>query len=405
MVPPSIATGPTVPDRAQRRLAAILAIDMVGYSRRMEVDETGTIARLRQHRETIIDPTLGEHGGRIVKTMGDGLLVEFSSVVAALDGAVRIQRGIAAREAESRGARASSTAPASTWATSSSRATTSWATASTSRRGSRRSPSRAASSSPPASSSRWWASSTWPSTISASASVKNIRKPVRVYRVRLEIMPDGPDPAAGGATAAAKPSIAVLPFVDMSSDRDQEYFADGISEDIITELARNQAFFVTARNSTFTYKGRSVDVKQVAGELGVRYVLEGSVRRGGSRLQDHRPAHRRHHRQPCLGRALRPRARRRLRRAGRDRHQHRRRGGAATARRRVRARPPHRPGSHGRLGLRHAGQLARHAADPGEQPHRQGPRPPRRGARSFDGARPRRPCHVRHLGRALRLGA
>ena len=274
-----------MPDRAQRRLAAILAIDMVGYSRRMEVDETGTIARMRQHREAIIDPALSEHGGRIVKTMGDGLLVEFSSVVAALDGIVRIQRAIAAREAECpRGSRIEYRAglnlgdiviegddilgdgvniaarlealaePGGVFVTA----------------------------------------SVFEQVVGkldlafddlGERHLKNIRKPVRIYRVRLEIMADGPDLAAGGPTAAAKPSIAVLPFVDMSSDRDQEYFADGISEDIITELARNQAFFVTARNSTFTYKGRPVDVKQVAGELGVRYVLEGSVRRGGSRLR------------------------------------------------------------------------------------------------------------------------
>ena len=274
-----------MPDRAQRKLAAILAIDMVGYSRRMEVDETGTIARMRQHREAIIDPALSEHGGRIVKTMGDGLLVEFSSVVAALDGTVRIQRAIAAREAECpRGSRIEYRAglnlgdiviegddilgdgvniaarlealaePGGVFVTA----------------------------------------SVFEQVVGkldlafddlGERHLKNIRKPVRIYRVRLEIMADGPDLAAGGPTAAAKPSIAVLPFVDMSSDRDQEYFADGISEDIITELARNQAFFVTARNSTFTYKGRPVDVKQVAGELGVRYVLEGSVRRGGSRLR------------------------------------------------------------------------------------------------------------------------
>ena len=108
--------------------------------------------------------------------------------------------------------------------------------------------------------------------------MKNIRKPVRIYRVRLEIMGEAGERPPAGGMAAGKPSIAVLPFTDMSPGKDQEYFADGIAEDVMTELARNQAFFVTARNSSFTYKGRPVDVKQVAGELGVRYVLEGSVR-------------------------------------------------------------------------------------------------------------------------------
>jgi TolB-like protein len=115
--------------------------------------------------------------------------------------------------------------------------------------------------------------------------VKNIQKPLRVYRVRLEMVRDEAPAGTRAAGHAAKPGIAVLPFQDMSEAHDQEYFADGIAEDIITGLARHQGFFVIARNSTFTYKGRAVDVKQVAGELGVRYVLEGSVRKGGSRVR------------------------------------------------------------------------------------------------------------------------
>jgi adenylate cyclase len=115
--------------------------------------------------------------------------------------------------------------------------------------------------------------------------VKNIQRPVRVYRVRLEIAPEGAPSRSRGLIIATKPSIAILPFEDMSAGRDQEYFADGIAEDIITGLSRSHAFFVIARNSSFTYKGRPVDVKQVAGELGVRYVLEGSVRKGGRRVR------------------------------------------------------------------------------------------------------------------------
>ncbi len=115
--------------------------------------------------------------------------------------------------------------------------------------------------------------------------VKNIQRPVRVYRVRLEIAPSAAQGLFRGVAVAARPSIAVLPFQDMSAEKDQEYFADGVAEDIITGLSRSHAFFVIARNSSFTYKGRSVDVKQVAGELGVRYVLEGSVRKRGVRMR------------------------------------------------------------------------------------------------------------------------
>ena len=273
-------------DRVTRRLAAILALDMVGYSGRVEADEAGTLARHKAHRHELIDPVLDEQGGRIVKTTGDGLLVEFGSVIDALESAVRIQRGIAKAEAGlpkeqqiqyraginigdividgddifgdgvNIAARLEGLAE--------------------------------------------------PGGISITASVfeqvvgkldlvfedlgerqvKNIRKRLRVYRVRLEIAPQPGDSAPGrAADAPAKPSIAVLAFQDMSTSQDQEYFADSLAEDIITGLSRNHAFFVIARNSSFTYKGRPVDVKQVAGELGVRYVLEGSLRKEGSRVR------------------------------------------------------------------------------------------------------------------------
>jgi adenylate cyclase len=273
-------------DRVVRRLAAVLAIDMVGYSRHMEADEAGTIARQKAHRQEVIDPVLMEHAGRIAKTMGDGLLVEFGSVVDALECAVRIQRGIAKIEAK---------VPKE-----------------------RRIQYRAGINlgdividgddilGDGVNIAARLEALAEPGGIFISASVfeqvvgklnvafdnlgeqqvKNIRKPVRIYRVRLEIMADSMGSEASGLSGGAvKPSIAVLPFQDMSPERNQEYFADGIAEDIITELARNQSFFVTARNSSFTYKGRSVAVKQVAGELGVRYVLEGSVRKGGNRVR------------------------------------------------------------------------------------------------------------------------
>ena len=257
---------------------------MVAFSRHMEADETGTLARQRSHRQQWIDPILSERGGRIVKTTGDGLLVEFASVVDALDSAVRIQRAIAEAEADipkerclqyrlginlgdivvenddifgdgvNIAARLEALAE--------------------------------------------------PGGIFVSASVfeqvvgkldivfddlgelrlKNIQRPMRVYRVRLEIASERSEKSPRGLVAT-RPSIAVLPFQDMSAGKDQEYFADGIAEDIITGLSRSHAFFVIARNSSFTYKGRPVDVKQVAGELGVRYVLEGSVRKGGARMR------------------------------------------------------------------------------------------------------------------------
>jgi adenylate cyclase len=269
--------------RVARRLAAILAIDMVGFSRLMEADEAGTIARQRAHRREIMEPALREHGGRIVKTTGDGLLVEFGSVVDAVDSAVRIQRAIAEAEAA---------VPRH-----------------------RRIRYRAGINlgdividgddilGDGVNIAARLEGLAEPGGISITASVfeqvvgkldlvfddtglrqvKNIQKPLRVYRVRLEVVRDADERARAGA--AARPGIAVLPFEDMSEGRDQEYFADGIAEDIITGLSRYQSFFVIARNSSFTYKGRAVDVKQVAGELGVRYVLEGSVRKGGARVR------------------------------------------------------------------------------------------------------------------------
>jgi TolB-like protein/Flp pilus assembly protein TadD len=279
-----MSSGDKTAMRVARRLAAILAIDMVGFSRLMEADEAGTIARQRAHRREHIEPALREHGGRIVKTTGDGMLVEFGSVVDAVDSAVRIQRAIAEVEAA---------VPKE-----------------------RRIQYRAGINlgdividgddilGDGVNIAARLEGLAEPGGISITASVfeqvvgkldlvfddlgnqqvKNIQKPLRVYRVRLEMVRDE-EPARARAGAAAKPGIAVLPFQDMSEARDQEYFADGIAEDIITGLSRYQSFFVTARNSTFTYKGRAVDIKHVAGELGVRYVLEGSVRKGGNRVR------------------------------------------------------------------------------------------------------------------------
>jgi adenylate cyclase len=248
----------------------------------MGIDEEGTLAQLKAHRKALVDPKIAEHRGRIVKTTGDGMLVEFASVVDALRCAVEVQRGMAERNAEvpedkriefrvgihqgdviieggdifgdgvNVAARLEGLAE--------------------------------------------------PGGISVSGRVqedaegkvdiafenageqqlKNIARPVRVYRVRLSGATSSSRPAL---PLPDKPSIAVLPFQNMSGDLAQEYFADGVVEEIITALSRFRQLFVIARNSSFTYKGRAVDVKQVGRELGVRYVLEGSVRKSGSRVR------------------------------------------------------------------------------------------------------------------------
>ena len=265
----------------ERRLAAILAADVEGYSRLMGADEEGTLTRLKRHRSELIDPLIAEHKGRIFKTTGDGLLAEFASVVDALRCAVGIQQGMRSRnssasEAERirlriginvgdvihdgddvHGDGVNLAARLEALA--------------------------------------------MPDGICVSGRVqedthgkfdiafedagehrlKNIDRPVRVYRVRL----DGTSVRPSIAVAAERPSIAVLPFSNMSGDPEQEYFADGIVEEMITALSRLRWLFVIARNSSFTYKGRAVDVKQVGRDLGVRYVLEGSVRKAGNKVR------------------------------------------------------------------------------------------------------------------------
>ncbi len=268
--------------RAERRLAAILAADVAGYSRLMGADEEGTLAALKAHRRELVDPTIAEHRGRIVKTTGDGLLAEFASVVDAVRCAVAIQEGMAERDAavpEDRriafrigvnlgdiiideddiygdgvnvAARLEGLAEPGGICIG-----------------------RAA---------RDQVRDRLDLDLEdiGEQAVKNIARPVRVFRVKL------PAPEAEAPAALAlpdKPSIAVLAFANMSGDPEQEYFADGIAEDIITALSRFRWFFVIARNSSFTYKGQAVDVKQVARELGVQYVLEGSVRKAGNRVR------------------------------------------------------------------------------------------------------------------------
>ena len=274
-------------EHVERRLTAILAADVAGYSRLIGADEEGTLAQLKAFRKTLVDPTIAKHRGRIVKTTGDGMLVEFASAVDAVRCAVEVQRGMAdenteipqAKRIEFRigihlgdiiiddndifgdgvniAARLESIAV--------------------------------------------------PGGISISRAVhdqvrdrinvcfddkgeialKNIARPVQVFAVsgakesKTTVSPES-KPAL---TLPDKPSIAVLPFTNMSGDPEQDYFADGIVEEIITALSHFRQLFVIARNSSFTYKGRAVDVKQVGRELGVRYVLEGSVRKAANRVR------------------------------------------------------------------------------------------------------------------------
>ena len=267
-------------ERVERRLTAILAGDVAGYSRMMGADEEGTLARLNAHRREFLEPKIAEHRGRVVKRTGDGVLLEFASVVDATRCAVEIQRGMSERNAaepldkriELRigihvgdiiieegdifgdgvniAARLEGLAD----------------------------PGGICVSARVQEDANGKLDIAFEDT--GEQSLKNIERPVRVYRVRLgkaavEASPALPD----------KPSIAVLPFQNMSGDPAQDYFADGVVEDIITGLSRLKWLFVIARNSTFVYKGQAIDVKKVGRELGVRYLLEGSVRKAGNRVR------------------------------------------------------------------------------------------------------------------------
>ena len=276
-----------IEQRINRRLAAILAADVVGYSRLMGADEAGTLAALKRHREAIFDPAVAAHNGRIVKLIGDGVIAEFGSVVDAVSCALSVQRSSATTPDQS---------------------------------GSQPTivlqiginlgdviiegddiygdgVNIAARLEPLAEPGGICVSSIVNESVGnridvrfqdgGEMSVKNIDRPIRVWKWH---------PSAVNTTAArsyaAKPkpneaaaSIAVLPFANMSGDPEQEYFSDGISEDIITDLSKIAGLTVIARNSSFAYKGRSVDVRTIGRDLGVRSVLEGSIRRAGNRLR------------------------------------------------------------------------------------------------------------------------
>jgi adenylate cyclase len=274
-----------------RRLTAILAADVAGYSRLMEADEEGTHERLKAHFEQLIDPTIAGHRGRIVKTTGDGVLAEFASVVDAMRCAAEVQRAMVDRDAalpEERrirfriginlgdviaegedifgdgvnvAARLEALAQPGGICVS--------GTVHDQIRD--RLP--------------------YPLDDLGEQSVKNIARPVRVYALRPAAVAALPGSSAPAPAPVAQPAVAprlsivVLPFGNLSDDREQQYFADGITEDLTTDLSRIDGSFVISRNTAFTYRGKPVNAKQIGRELGVRYVLEGSVRRSGNQVR------------------------------------------------------------------------------------------------------------------------
>ena len=278
------------PERVERRLAAILAADVAGYSRLMGADETGTLARLKILRRELIDPKIKEHRGRIVKTTGDGILIEFSSVVEAVGCAVEVQQGMAERNAG---------APEANWITFRMGINIGDIIAEgediygdgvnvAARLEALAQPGGICVSQVVRDQVRDKLDFAFEDM--GERQVKNIARPIRVHRIVLGQRPGLPQAATGTSTKPPlalpdKPSIAALAFQNMSGDPDQEYFADGMVEEIITSLSRIRWLFVIARNSSFIYKGQAVDLKQVGRELGVRYVLEGSVRKAGGRVR------------------------------------------------------------------------------------------------------------------------
>jgi len=265
----------------ERRLTAILAADVAGYSRLVGADEEGTLAQWKAHWSVLIEPTIKEHRGRIVRVIGDGLLVEFASVVDALRCAVEVQRGMATRNTDVPHDKRIEFRIGINFGELIIEGGDFWGDGVNiaARLEALADPGGISVSGRVQEDAQGKLDIAFEDT--GEQQLKNIMRSVRVYRVRF----DGATKSFATLPLPRKPSIAVLPFQNMSGDPEQEYFADGIAEDIITMLSRSQSLFVIARNSSFTYKGRSVDVKQIARELGVRYVLEGSVRRGGNRVR------------------------------------------------------------------------------------------------------------------------
>ena len=271
----------------ERRLAAILAADVVGYSRLMGEDEEGTLERLKSLRKELVQPRIKGHQGRIVKLMGDGLLAEFPSVVEAVQCAVDIQESVIGREADLPDERRIKLRIGINLGDIIVEGTDIYGDG----------VNLAARLESLAQPNGLCVSDVVYQNVQGrldlsfedlgEQALKNIERKVRAWRwshtTTSTLHEEASRPKA--LQLPDKPSIAVLPFTNMSADPDQEYFADGMVEEIITALSRMQWLFVIARNSTFTYKGRAVDVKQVGRELGVRYVLEGSVRKAGNRVR------------------------------------------------------------------------------------------------------------------------
>ena len=279
-----------------RKLAAILAADVVGYSRLVGVDEDGTVARIRALRSELIDPAIASNRGRIVKTTGDGMLIEFASVVDAVRCAIEVQKSMAQRNAklgEDRridfrvgihlgdvivqadgdlmgdgvniAARLEGIAK----------------------------PGAICLSEDAYRQVRDKIAAEF--TDLGDKELKNIARPMRAYAVQGSetktpthqgFAPSpGASPPLGPVSSSPRLSIVVLPFANLGGDPDQEYFVDGITESLTTDLSRISGSFVIGRNTAFTYKGKHVDLKQIGRELNVRYVLEGSVQRGGNRMR------------------------------------------------------------------------------------------------------------------------
>ena len=262
---------------------------MVGYSRLAGADEDRTLARLRALRSDLIDPTIAVHHGRVVKRMGDGSIVEFRSVVDAVRCAIEVQNGHGRTQCgRARRTAGSSSASASTSATWSRRATaTSWATASISPRGWRGSPNRAAICLSEDAYRQVKARLDLAVTDLGPTPLKNIAEPIRVHSLVVGKPAQAKSALALASEKSAPPrlSIVVLPFANIGGGAEQEHFVDGATESLTTDLSRIRGAVVIARNTAFTYKGKPSDVKTIGRELNVRYVLEGSVQRGGNRMR------------------------------------------------------------------------------------------------------------------------
>ena len=269
-------------ERVERRLTAVLAADLVGYSRLMGADEEGTARRLRMHRSAV-EPVVVEHGGRIVKTTGDGMLIEFGSIVGAVQCAIAMQQLTVEREArvpEDRRLRLRIGVHLGDVLVEGDDILGDGVNIAARLEGIAE-PNGICISGDAFRQVQGKVHAEFADM--GEQQLKNIAGPVRVYQARGTRADAATRPQA--FTLPDKPSLAVLPFANLSRDPEQEFLADGIAEDVITALSRYPSLFVIARNSTFTYKGRAIDVREVGRELGVRYVLEGSLRKAGNRIR------------------------------------------------------------------------------------------------------------------------